>query len=413
MGTKRRMVMGRTGGGTSVVKTFGAVTSTTQYRHVLRSFQEVFSVGHQWPASGKYAKKLDTGGAFLSQKVENFAPLQNFNIQSGSSPTSSRWETYNGPLLVTGFIPPADASLFLQPSSANVLDVLGTQAINSSLPTNPLAGMGQFLGELREGIPRIPDPFDLKNNSYQFLHSSRHLGGEFLNVEFGWKPFIKDLKDLMKTVRHQAAEIEKFDRNSGRHIRRRRSILEDSSAATFNDGNSFGFPSIGSLATSSAGQITRTVITTRKAWFSGAFTYYLPPAGGPGKWARYAQLANKLYGLRVTPELLWELAPWSWLIDWKVDLGSIIGNWSAFANDGLVMHYGYVCETKVETTTWQLQNLRHNGVSYNVEQFRVKTTKVRRKATPYGFGLNPSSFSTKQWGIIGALGISRVPKGLT
>jgi hypothetical protein len=32
--------------------------------------------------------------------------------------------------------------------------------------------------------------------------------------------------------------------------------------------------------------------------------------------------------------------------------------------------------------------------------------KIRRKATPYGFGLNPNTFSTRQWAIIAALGLT-------
>lgn len=132
-----------------------------------------------------------------------------------------------------------------------------------------------------------------------------------------------------------------------------------------------------------------------------------------GKIRRQEALANKLFGLRLTPELWWQLSPWSWAADWVGNTGSVLHNLSAFSNDGLVMRYGYVMETvKVVTTYTLVDCVLRTGQKVDSSQTYVQERKQRRRATPFGFGLNPASFSDKQWSIIAALGISRMPRSL-
>jgi hypothetical protein len=169
---------------------------------------------------------------------------------------------------------------------------------------------------------------------------------------------------------------------------------------------------------------TREVLT--RTWFSGAYTYHYDQ--GETLWKRMMaaeQRANRVYGLRLSPALLWELAPWSWLVDWKSNFGDVMTNISAFSKDGLVLCWGYVmCEMTI-TDTYSFSGVgaylppgetqaKHgrsgvrNGVSVS---FQTKVKK-RLRATPYGFGLDPnwSDFSDRQLSILGALGITRAPR---
>jgi hypothetical protein len=120
-----------------------------------------------------------------------------------------------------------------------------------------------------------------------------------------------------------------------------------------------------------------------------------------------------VYGFNITPEILWELTPWSWLADWETNMGTVLHNLSAFAQDGLVMRWGYAMEEKISSVTYDLSGGRFfNGESTDCTQTFETIRRQRWNATPYGFGLNPDGFTARQWSILAALGISRAPKTL-
>jgi hypothetical protein len=126
---------------------------------------------------------------------------------------------------------------------------------------------------------------------------------------------------------------------------------------------------------------------------------------------RFSSEANKLLGLRLTPEVLWDLTPWTWLGDWVSNLGDVIHNVSALGQDNLVIKYGYIMQhTKYEREyRLSLNKPRIDGVGvYDLKL--INERKVRMKASPYGFGLTWDGFSTRQWAILGALGLSNARK---
>ena len=83
-------------------------------------------------------------------------------------------------------------------------------------------------------------------------------------------------------------------------------------------------------------------------------------------------------------------------------------NLTAFSNDSLVMRWGYIMCKYTCRDTYLLEGVRLKGMpSGPVSQTFVTQVKKRNRATPYGFGLDPATFTTRQWAILGALGISR------
>jgi hypothetical protein len=157
------------------------------------------------------------------------------------------------------------------------------------------------------------------------------------------------------------------------------------------------------------GKLTKTTETIQRTWFSGAFTYYVSPGLYESKMAKYEAQMNILYGTRLTPKLLWELAPWTWLSDWFIDIGSLINNLQSLVLDGSVMWYGYVMSNQVITDTYSLGGYVLKGApSPTLTQSFSSECKQRVRATPFGFGASPNSFNMKQWSILAALGISRV-----
>jgi len=158
------------------------------------------------------------------------------------------------------------------------------------------------------------------------------------------------------------------------------------------------------------GEIYRIDRTWRQVWFSGAFTYHLPT----DFFSRNAMVsagakARTLLGLDLTPEVLWNSAPWSWAIDWFSNAGDVISNFSDWANDGLVLRYGYVMEHSFVTSTY-VHNTPHRLKNRSVVVSPVVAcveTKRRQKATPYGFAISWDSFTPRQLAITAALGITR------
>lgn len=91
-----------------------------------------------------------------------------------------------------------------------------------------------------------------------------------------------------------------------------------------------------------------------------------------------------------------------------------MSNVTAFADDGLVLRYGYVMQSTKTTVTSTLSGHRLGGVAQpDLTMSYGRETKVRRVATPYGFGLNLDGLQPRQWAILAALGISRGPNQLS
>lgn len=150
---------------------------------------------------------------------------------------------------------------------------------------------------------------------------------------------------------------------------------------------------------------------TQRRWFEGEFTNFLPLGFDP---TDFFQKLDLLVKVKWDPSTLWELAPWSWLIDWNLKIGdSIAANLQA-ANDRLVMHYGYAMETTVYTTecTWRRtsESKSYSGVPQKGRWFTTSLHKRRLRANPYGFKVNSSSqpLTVGQNAILGALGLTKL-----
>jgi len=124
---------------------------------------------------------------------------------------------------------------------------------------------------------------------------------------------------------------------------------------------------------------------------------------------RYEALANHVLGTRFTPSTFWELSPWTWLSDWFFDVGSFMSNISYLADDNLVMRYGYVMHEIRATRTRTVSDITLvPGVvaPTSFSTYHNIVVKMRKQATPYGFGINVSGLNPKQWSILGALGMT-------
>lgn len=293
----------------------------------------------------------------------------------------------------------------------------GATAIHLSAPTNPNANLGTTLAEsVREGVPSLPGIQGWKRRT----EVARAAASEFLNAEFGWLPLVHEVKQTAKTVRDSRTILSQFSRDSGRSVRREFSFPAESSVSTRILGEfqpasqpfgADGWPSFFRSTGNGYGPLvlTQTIKVTSKRWFSGCFTYALPSQSDSwGGIHRNAAEADKLFGISITPDVLWELTPWSWAVDWFSNAGDVIANVNNFALQGLVMRYGYMMhENVIEiVNTFQPSNQWH-GLSFPSSR-KIISSKRRVEANPFGFGIGWQDLSPTQLAIAAAVGITHL-----
>lgn len=295
------------------------------------------------------------------------------------------------------------------------LGYYGATAIRNTIPTNPIANLATALGEIhKDGLPHLPGFAGLAVGG---LSAIKNIAENYLNYQFGWKPTVADTADAMTGVDRSKSVIDQFLRDNGKSIRRsfafpevvNTTLVAPHSGAIFDPGQVFQGEYI------SSGQVTETIQTKQRIWFKGAYTYNLPiNKDFLSRIDLAAAKAQRVLGLEITPEVLWNLAPWSWFGGWLSDIGTLVHNAQQLSQDGLVLKYGYlmVQSESIHTVTTQGVSLQNAGSLGNFTNVYRVIRKERYKATPYGFGLNPNSFTGSQWSILGAIGLSRSPGSL-
>lgn len=317
----------------------------------------------------------------------------------------------------------------------------GTRLINVTNPLKPPVDLAVSLSEfLREGLPSglgkaligsAPNKRDL----------IRSLGSDYLNYMFGISPIIRDIASLVDLLQGSYDMITTWQRNDGRKIRRRRAWDLPSTRTSFNKTLS-GDASISiilpvSLSNKTAvglnkgttadwtGQIESNMDSSTSYSFSSSFEYKLsaliPEYPEPIRTLLLGNYSNKQivealllmrqYGLDPSSvqsaNTYWNLLPFSWLLDWFVNIGDLMSSVTAFQQQGLLLDYGYMTSYQVNRFSadywFKIGTSTYSGVCY------LEGIKHRRiRATPYGFGTTFTGLNTVQLSLLAALATSRM-----
>lgn len=292
----------------------------------------------------------------------------------------------------------SDGTLFTQ----------GTTAISRCLPTNPSSNFATFTGELFGGIPRFIGSSLFRD---QVKELRKMPGDEYLNIQFGWLPLVSDLRKFGSAVKNHKKILDQYIADSDRKIKRRYVYPPTLTQSSATGTGIFG-PAVGYVQMT--GQATESRINESKTWFEGAFRYHIPvSSSGKANFATYESYANKLFGTRITPEVVWNLAPWSWMADWFGNAGDVMKNISALGSDGLAMQYGYMMHSNsarlhVSASATSSGSLGSSPGSVASQVTKTWETKQRVPASPYGFGLLDADLTSQQKAVILALGISHL-----
>lgn len=373
------------------------------------------------PITGKY----ESGGSFFTTRTGPF-------VEPAMSPSicdSKKEQLYTGPIFGSYVTDPSGVQSHHESTAApvdeNSLNAAGTTAISQCAPVNPSAKLGTTLAEsVREGIPSLPGIQSWRNRA----DILRAAGSEYLNYQFGWAPLVDEIHKVVSTARHHRDILQNYRHNEGKNVHRRfdfdseiTGYAEELSARNPNGGKPNGniwHPPISE--SHPAAQCVNRVEITRKRWFEGCFTY-----GGPsrvdsfGRAIGFGSDADALFGLSLSPTILWELTPWSWAVDWFTNAGDLINNVTNFALAGLVMRYGYMMEETISKSyTYYGPHWRYRYVSSGAPLDFVEVgpcstgietvRKIRVPANPFGFGIGWEGLSPTQLAITAAVGITRL-----
>lgn len=357
---------------------------------------------HREPRSSHTYKKLrniDVGDSFCKESVSVSMPSI-IRHKKGSGNTASGYigvafpsTMYNVAMLNMGkgVFPTIPTTLGIDLLS---LAGYGSTAVKKSLPDIPEFSLFRFVGELREGLPKIPLKALAKEKRL------RETGGEYLNYQFGIAPLLGDLQKFAKALQHP-----KFRASVQVHLDqefRVRKVLEKGTTSTSR-------PLTGaelSVSPSGGGAGYLKSDVSFKIWSSCSFAYYQLTELDRllADWDRMTG------GLGVIPTAidLWNLVSWSWLIDWFVNFNHVLTNLSYLGRDGLYFRRGYIMGHYTDTQEhWRAGTSTYNSAYSTIGRI-TSERKYRVRASPFGFGYTWKSFDPFQLSILGALGVNRL-----
>jgi hypothetical protein len=300
---------------------------------------------------------------------------------------------------------------------------LANRLFAATAPDKSMASVGTTLVELLRGdIPSLLRNFQRMEKGYR--GAVKYLGSEHLNVAFGWTPLIQEYANIIK-VGMSLERVVYYE-----SFRRRRrwdgpsSSGSSSPNVTLSGLNSpFGdttYPYPGEVIGLNSGY--GATFRTQHRWVASEDYHFSSKYVGMAKPSRRANsftdqvndVALKL-GLVEDPQMLWELTPYSWLVDWFSTMGASIANSNLYSprvgkynsdyaylttqysvrTDGTIVGAG---STNAVTAATRVTR----GTAYAYSR-----TRWRDRATPFGFGTQLGSLSASQFGILVALGFAQ------
>lgn len=298
-----------------------------------------------------------------------------------------------------------------------------TEAYDRFSPKPQLFDGGTFVGELKDlpkmfkdASQRFNDVF--RGSSTRKAFSSRTVGQDWLSYHFGWAPFVRDLYKLQNLYRNYDRAFARLRRQNNKWTKRYGSVLQEYSQTDVNDHWSENGPNLYPTLTSANyrfpvsgrplkfGNWIDYKLSARSVWYEAVQKFYVPIYDRVGQSEYHRRMATiRSLGLTVSPSVVWNLLPWSWMADWFSNAGSIANNITNTIQNGLTSKYAYIMShQKVQHITEHTAYFAPGDRTFRFG--KLIESKRRWHASPFGFGLKSGTLSPYQWSILGALGLS-------
>lgn len=285
-------------------------------------------------------------------------------------------------------------------------------------PFKAQAGIGETLMELMSGnVPKLTSKLYKSLTDGTFLNAlkraPKNASQDYLNTQFGLGPILSDLYQILVegVMLHDAIYGRSF-RRSARSLKEQRVTYGTPSLAiggyTIDNKNAVRW---NSTSLFKPGSLTSTDVQTFDMRFTARFTLARASEAANGRYDRALDLIRS-YGMW-TPSLLWDLAPWSFVFDWFLNLGRGINNAYDFGKDG-GLNSDYACVTARTFASRSNEGYEHiSGTSSQTRitrctsMFMFTDTIQRFPVNPFGNYATLGQMSGWQQGILLALGIAR------
>jgi hypothetical protein len=385
-------------------------------------FERKDSEGHRgWrnPRKLGHGVRVDVGGPFSVQRRTFKSHPAYVNAYYTYGDGAGWW--YHGEIHANRLGVMREPSQLPAQISQLELNFIGTKGIRNN-PVKPQGNLGQFLGELHD-LPKLVDIQNFKSAASVFrgiwhdLRTNKKLPKQvakaYLNQEFGWKPFVKDLQNYFGNLLTADEQLRQLARDNGRIVHRGLRLPIDTEFDLQKSTGFFSSPSLVSYLNDGLETQYKTTRYDRHRWFSGSFRYWIPTMTSQPFWSLEAntqrnRLSRVVFGASMTPDLLWQLMPWSWLADWGGNVGDIISNSVDIELNNLIIEYAYAMCSERRLTSWLVTgNVKGSG-PYSCEATDIEEVKGRAHATPFGFGFDMNSISPYQASILAALGMTKL-----
>lgn len=378
--------------------------------------------------------------------IAKFAVYLGFSqsIYASRTPSGNPPGYYSGRFAAYPYIPPS-------PPTGRSLSGWGAIGWNRTFPTHPIYSMGVSLLEMKDAPDMVSHTYrafgDFARRGFSFSATRRTVGDflndlkkgpkyiadNYLNTQFGWVPFMGDLAAMMNYRENLLKKLNWLRKHNGKSVRRRITLDAGGFSEAVSTASQSQFLSMAPLIplaayyTSNNGSRPRdiTKIYDSKIWYVAKYRFLIPELANRRalRLDEHRRLASSLYGLDLDPSIIYKVIPWSWLIDWFVNIGAVLQNVYLRARYQVVAEYAYVmCSEKYTylhkgwcsvhtgkynqtTNTWSGADTVVSGTTKTQYVFRQ-----REVANPYGFGITFKSLSAYQWSILVALGLSRRSK---
>lgn len=300
----------------------------------------------------------------------------------------------------------------------------GPEAWDKSAPRIEMASGFVALAEAKD-LPRM-----LQQTAEGFHESWKAIGGnvvrpdmapkkaagQFLNIQFGWMPFLSDIGKFYRAFNNTASYMSRMSHGNDKWKVYRRTLLDDFERTKIYSGTDWKVIPFGQFVEShlTDGQPPSFEVWEEKSTHvtsSGRFKWYKPEFDrtDPGYDNPLSAINRQMtmYGARISPSNIWRATPWTWLVDWGANVGRNIDRLTETLLDGVVSEYLYVMAQSTRTLRF-IQTIPFASGPLTLEFTKTINVKQRQAAgSPYGFDSPWESLSPMRLAILGALGLSR------
>jgi hypothetical protein len=294
----------------------------------------------------------------------------------------------------------------------------------ATAPDRNDATLGVTLIELLRGdIPSVLKNFQEMMAGYRSVKN--YVGSDALNIMFGWTPLIQEYVNLIKVgmTLERVIYYETFRRKrrwEGPSTSTRADVVANFSAPLGIYGSET-YPQQGTsaantgsgLGLASASSVKKTVILENYHW-SSKYTGLAKAGRRANAFSERAMDVVQRLGLVDDPTLLWDLTPYSWLVDWFTTMGESLTNAATYSpiRGKYSIDYAYLTTRYHYGVDLELVRVTPGSAKTDVtivepNSMYVSTTTWRDRATPFGFGTQMASLSGSQFAILVALGLAQ------